>query len=135
MLESSLINYKQVKLVNEIIQDNTVNDDGPNDSLMKYKLSVALTKIQKMFTANNKTVNITGPSFDYKVFQFLSQAKTDLEDSNLDTDTYTIDIANTDVKYVVKNIDTGYISIGKSSGTVFIKTTRTLRSSSQEPSK
>ena len=66
-----------------------------------------------MLTAQSKTLNITGASFNYKVLQSLIQTKSDLSHPNLDSDTYTVDTSCSSVQYVIKNLDTSYISIGE----------------------
>ena len=110
MIESNLINHKQVELIHDIIDMNNFSDaDG---SLMKHKLTEAITLIQDRLTEEGKTVTITDDTlFDYKVFQFLTQANDELA-LNLDTDTYTIDISNTSDTHVVKNADDGTVTIG-----------------------
>ena len=110
MIESNLINYKQVELIHEILQNNDVED-----SLKKYKLSKAITKIQSLLDAQSKTVDIPETSsFDYKMFEFLIQSETQLGtvSEGFNQQVYTVDISQ-DVDYpIVKNVDTKHIKIG-----------------------
>ena len=116
MIESILINNKQVELIHEILQINNVED--LSRSLKKYKLSEAITNIQSLLDDKGETVDIPETSsFDYKVFQFLIQAKYDLipnADEEQTTDIITF-MGSADVDstpYAIKNMDTGYITIG-----------------------
>ena len=98
--------------------------------------------IHSLLDAQGKTVDIPdSTSFDYKVFQFLIQAKTKLA-PNIDTNTYTIDISSLVGSFIVikivKNVHTDFITIGdtiyndnKNAKVVYTGTTNSTDSASQ----
>ena len=111
MIESNWINYKQVELIDEIM-----TEDNVSESLKKYKLYEALSKIQNALTNQGKSVTIEGTAFDYKVFQFLIQAKTELapnadDEQVIDIGSFMGGVIIDESPYVIKDMDTSYVTI------------------------